>query len=248
MRYVIGFLSGVLGMLAGWAGLAFLVVSLAGEDRDGGIAMGAVFQIGPIGGFIGFIAGVWLFWKFGIARTQTLPASEVKEPETSVAPSVSEPPPIRSRISKPFSGAVVLIAAFIAWQVWYEFIRSPYLTHGYMTLDLQFRFSPTTVLPTVADDVHLDVTEGGSRHAIVTLGNAWRGHDGDRPGILARASLSYKAGERLVILEMPDMPQQTWKLDLASDPDPTAGFSDWRKPIGATDSNIEMAYSLSADR
>ena len=49
MRFIIGLLSGVLGMLAGWAGLAFLVVSLAGPDRDGGIAMGAFFQIGPIG-------------------------------------------------------------------------------------------------------------------------------------------------------------------------------------------------------
>jgi hypothetical protein len=50
MRFIIGFLSGVLGMLAGWAGLAALVISLAGPDRDGGLAMGAFFNIGPIGG------------------------------------------------------------------------------------------------------------------------------------------------------------------------------------------------------
>jgi hypothetical protein len=53
MRFVIGVLSGVLGMLAGWAGLAALVVALAGPDRDGGIAMGALFTIGPFGGLIG---------------------------------------------------------------------------------------------------------------------------------------------------------------------------------------------------
>jgi uncharacterized membrane protein YfcA len=39
MRFVIGFLSGVLGMLAGWTGLAVLVIALAGPDRDGGLAM-----------------------------------------------------------------------------------------------------------------------------------------------------------------------------------------------------------------
>ncbi len=65
MRFIIGFLSGVLGLLAGWAGLAFLVIGLAGPDRDGGIAMGAFFQIGPLGGLLGFIAGVVLFIKFG---------------------------------------------------------------------------------------------------------------------------------------------------------------------------------------
>ena len=51
MRFIIGFLSGVLGMLAGWSGLALLVVTLAGSERDdGGTAMGAFFNIGPIGG------------------------------------------------------------------------------------------------------------------------------------------------------------------------------------------------------
>ena len=66
MRFIIGFLSGILGALAGWFGLAMLVISLAGPDRDGGIAMGAFFQIGPIGGIVGFIAGVVLFAKFGM--------------------------------------------------------------------------------------------------------------------------------------------------------------------------------------
>ena len=35
MRFILGFLSGVIGMLAGWFGLAALVIALAGPDRDG---------------------------------------------------------------------------------------------------------------------------------------------------------------------------------------------------------------------
>ena len=66
MRIVLGFLSGIVGMLAGWFGLAFLVMALAGPDRDGGVAMGAFFNIGPLGALIGFGVGVWLFVKFGL--------------------------------------------------------------------------------------------------------------------------------------------------------------------------------------
>ena len=44
MRAALGFLSGLVGMLAGWFGLAFLVIALAGPDRDGGVAMGAFFS------------------------------------------------------------------------------------------------------------------------------------------------------------------------------------------------------------
>jgi hypothetical protein len=66
MRFILGFLSGVIGLLAGWFGLAALVIGLAGPDRDGGVAMGAFFNIGPIGGLVGFAAGVLLFVKKGI--------------------------------------------------------------------------------------------------------------------------------------------------------------------------------------
>jgi hypothetical protein len=83
MRIVLGFLSGVVGMFAGWFGLAFLVIALAGPDRDGGVAMGAFFNIGPLGALIGFGVGVWLFVKFGLvaqgAAFTTAPSSRAGE-------------------------------------------------------------------------------------------------------------------------------------------------------------------------
>ena len=51
-------LSGVVGMLAGWFGLAFPVIALARPDRDAGVAMGSFFNIGPLGALIGFGVGV----------------------------------------------------------------------------------------------------------------------------------------------------------------------------------------------
>ena len=83
MRVVLGFLSGVVGMLAGWAGLAFLVVAIVGADREGGVAMGAFFSIGPIGGVVGFAVGIFLFVKFGLVAD---PAAPVATVPTATAP------------------------------------------------------------------------------------------------------------------------------------------------------------------
>jgi hypothetical protein len=65
MRILLAILSAILGLIIGWSTLAALVIALAGPGNDGGIAMGAVFSIGPIGGLAGLIAGIWLFRRFG---------------------------------------------------------------------------------------------------------------------------------------------------------------------------------------
>jgi hypothetical protein len=239
MRVVLGFLSGVLGMLAGWVALASLVISLAGQDRDGGIAMGAFFQIGPIGGLVGFVIGVWLFTKKGIVR-------ERASPPDAALPTAAAPLP-RTRISRPFAVAILALAGGLAWWGWYELIRSPYLTHGFMTLNLQFKLPSGSALPADVKDVQIGVYEG-DRQTDATLGELWHGHDGDRPVILASAELSMKTRARTVILELPGLPRQTWELDLSSDPDPTPGYTPWRLPGSGPSARVEMNFRLSADR
>jgi hypothetical protein len=215
MRLVLGFLSGLLGALAGWAGLAALVVLIAGPDRDGGIAMGAFFDIGPIGGVAGLIAGIWLFVRFGLVRPPLLPAE------------ISDAAPHRAtRLSFPFAATVVLIVAILGWWGWYEFIRSPNLSHGFMTLQI----------------------EEASGHAEAMLPPNWRAHDGERRAIIATASLMYKTRHRAVSLTLPDVPTQRWPVELPSDPDPTPGFSPWRLASGPVLAKIEMHFRLSAER
>src|SRR4051812_28113109 len=99
MRLILGLLSALLGALAGWSALAALVIALAGPDRDGGIAMGAFFDIGPIGGVVGLIAGIWLFVRFGLVRNAT-PQPPPENPPTTPPP---PPPP-----SSPLSSLVLL--------------------------------------------------------------------------------------------------------------------------------------------
>jgi hypothetical protein len=162
MRFILGFLSGALGLLAGWFGLAALVIGLVGPDRDGGLAMGAFFNIGPIGGVVGFVAGVLLFIKFGLV-SQSTPSSDAERSETA-------PAATPTRVSPAFAFAVLALAAGLAWWAWYELIRSPYLTHGYMKLELQFRLPPGMALPPEATDAHI-VVEEGQQYADVPLGS-----------------------------------------------------------------------------
>jgi hypothetical protein len=239
MRFIIGFLSGVLGLLAGWFGLAFLVIAVAGPDRDGGIAMGAFFNIGPIGGLIGFAAGVLLFIKIGLVSQGT---SSPDAERSDAAPA-----PARTRVSSAFVVAVLAISAGLGWWAWYELIRSPYLTHGYMTLELQFRLPPGMALPADDKDVRVAVEEG-QQHAEAMLHARWRGTAGDHKGILASASLSRKTSRRVVHLELPGFAEQVWQIDLPSDPDPTSDYSPWQFSSGAGTPKIEMSFRLNADR
>jgi len=239
MRFVLGFLSGVIGMLAGWFGLAALVIALAGPDRDGGVAMGAFFNIGPIGGLVGFAAGVLLFVKIGL-KPQDISSPDAERSDAA-------PAPARTRVSPTFAVAVMAIAAGLAWWAWYELIRSPYLTHGFMTLELQFRLPSGMALPSNASDVHIAVEEGG-QYAEATLGERWHGTDGDHRVILASATLSRKTWRRVVSLEFPGIPEQIWQLDLPSDPDPMPGYSPWRFPGSTAAPKTEMNFHLGADR
>ncbi len=150
-------------------------------------------------------------------------------------------------MSPTFAVAVLVLAGGLAWWGWYELIRSPYLTHGFMTLELQFRLPPGMALPPNATDVHI-VLEEGQQQAGVMLGERWHGTDGDRRVILASATLSRKTSRRVVNLEFPGVPEQTWQLDLPSDPDPTPGYLPWRFPNGTSTPKIEMNFRLSADR
>jgi hypothetical protein len=238
MRIIVGFISGVLGMLAGWFGLAMLVVALAGPDRDGGIAMGAFFNIGPIGGLVGFVAGILLFIKIGMVRQA--------RPLTDAEGANAAPEPVRTRVSPIFTGVVLAIAAGLGWWAWYELIRSPYLSHGFMTLELQFKLPSGMALPSDRKDVHITLTEG-EQNSEVTLGPAWHGTVDDRRVILAKATLDRKVSRRAVTLEIPGVPEQTWQINLSSDPDPTPGFSPWRLAGGAPAAKIEMNFSLSAE-
>jgi hypothetical protein len=111
MRFVLGLLSGVLGMLAGWLSLGILVINLNAAGRDLGTVMMAFFEIGPVGGLIGFIIGVLLFTRLGLVR----------------APATPRPGAVGARagthISRSLAIAILALAGGAAWWGWHEFLR-----------------------------------------------------------------------------------------------------------------------------
>jgi hypothetical protein len=148
-------------------------------------------------------------------------------------------------VSRPFAIVVVAILAVLAWWGWYEFIRSPYLSHGFMRLDLQFRLPSGMPLPDAAA-VRITVQEG-DQFLEPALGPSWHGTDEGRRVILAHVTLSRKTSRRTVTLALPGVAEQSWSLGLSSDPEPMPGFSDW-KLSGAAGPKIEMNYRLREDR
>ncbi len=254
MQLIIGLLSGVLGMIAGWYGLAALMIGLLGPDRDGGLAMGAFFNIGPIGGLVGFVAGVFLFIKKGRAAQV---ASSPDAGRSEAATRSGGPQPLtRTRLSRPFAFVVLAVSGGLVWLAWYEFIRSPYLTHGAdaeMTLSLQFRLPPGMASPEHSEDLYIEVDDGDG-HAFAIYGDKWFGpgkwyrQDGDRTVLLASAELNKITYWRRVVLTLPDVPATIWTLDLDSDPYPIPDYTPWRQANGAPASKIELRYRLTADR
>jgi hypothetical protein len=152
-----------------------------------------------------------------------------------------------ARISRPFAVIVLAIVGGLAWWACYEFIRSPYLTHGYMTLAPQFPLPADMAAPTEAKDVQIVLNEGGRRWPAYLNEAGWRAHQGNRAVILASVSMTYKTSRRVVTLSTPGAPLQSWTLDLSSDPDPAPGYTAWL-PSRDSPNPIELNYRLTADR
>ena len=176
--------------------------------------------------------------RFGLVRNAA-PEPAAEAPEAA--------PPRATRLSLPFAITVLLAVALLGYWGWYELIRSPNLSHGFMTLQVEFRLPAGMSLPDNVEDVHIEVEEA-SGYANAMLPPNWRAHDGDRKAIISTVTLMYKTRHRAVSLTLPGVPTQHWSIDLPSDPDPTPGFSPWRTASGPSPAAIEMHFRLSADR
>lgn len=68
MTIVYAVLAAIVGALAGWFGSAMIYMSVmlatGASDREGALAMGAFFGIGPVGGIVGALAGAGLVLYF----------------------------------------------------------------------------------------------------------------------------------------------------------------------------------------
>ena len=65
MRFILAILIALVGLMLGWLVAAFGTLALGSafglSDFEGERAMTAFFAIGPLGGLIGLVLGVWLW-------------------------------------------------------------------------------------------------------------------------------------------------------------------------------------------
>jgi hypothetical protein len=100
-------------MFVGWFALGLLVINLNSPGRDLGTVFMAFFEIGPVGGVIGFVIGVLLFIKLGVVGAPAAALPRAAQPRAG------------KRLSRSFAIAILALAGGLTWWGWYEFIRSP---------------------------------------------------------------------------------------------------------------------------
>ena len=68
MSHLFVMLGGLVGAIAGWIAFAAATLLFGGyfglSDFEGQRAMVAIFGIGPMGGVVGLVAGIWLGLRF----------------------------------------------------------------------------------------------------------------------------------------------------------------------------------------
>lgn len=77
MTFLLAVLGGIAGLIVGWivtAAATIIIGDLAGASNfEGALGMGAIFGIGPLGGVVGLVFGVWLVVR--ARRHKASPAS-----------------------------------------------------------------------------------------------------------------------------------------------------------------------------
>ena len=75
MTFLFAVLGGIAGLIAGWivaAAATIIIGNLVGASNfEGALGMGAIFGIGPLGGLLGLVLGIWIVIRARRSRTKT---------------------------------------------------------------------------------------------------------------------------------------------------------------------------------
>lgn len=206
MTTFIAILGGLIGAALGWIAAAALALFLSStygvSDFEGARAMGAIFFVGPMGGLVGLIAGVWLALRLRTGQAVGGKALALRVPVVLAA----------------ISG---LVAAVIGVLYWYSPILNP--NGASPRLAFEIRLPPGVAPPATGLDVSL-FTERNTMPA--TLAGLQR-RDGDRLVLSGDVELTYRSSWRLLEFKMPDKPEQIFVLRLSARPGHDRAFRDW---------------------
>ena len=209
MTYGLAILSGGVGAVVGYAIAAaattFIGALLGASNFEGGLAMLAFFAVGPIGGVIGLVVGIWVVLRQRGHRSASA---------------------LAWRIPAGIAGIVVLVAG----GVWLAYDMRPMLgtsSSGAPRLDFEIRMPPGAPVQPARTKVNLS-TERNTADGIIS-DKATR-MDGDRPVIAGTVELYYRSSWRLLDLRRgDDQPIMIFDLGLAARPAHMEDFGPWRR-------------------
>ncbi len=211
MTHLIAIIAGIVGAALGWvvaAALALLIGDLFDVSNfEGGLGMLAVLGIGPIGGLIGLVAGVWftLRWRGHVGL---------------------------GAVAWRIPVVIVATASLLACAMWYFYEMRPNLSTshgGTPRLEFEIRLPPGTVPATPLSRIRIELNTENNRIPGLLFDKAGR-QEGDRLIIVGSVELHYRSSWRLLELIMADNePARIFDLKLASRPRHMKDFGPWRR-------------------
>ncbi|MGD9830876.1 MAG: hypothetical protein AB7E70_06355 [Hyphomicrobiaceae bacterium] len=211
MRFVLAVIAGLFGAALGWAvaaGLAIAIGSLLGASNfEGALGMTAVFGIGPLGGLVGLLLGVWLALRRRGERQG------------------------RSLVWR-MPVALLAIAGLVAGGAWFAYEMRPGLgtsSSGPVRLDFELRLPPGVRLTEPPRGVRITLNTERNRMPGRILERGMR-LDGDRQVLAGTVELHYRSRWRLLeVILAADQPARIFDLKLAARPAHMEGYGPWRR-------------------
>ncbi len=209
MTYVFAILAGVVGAVVGWFVAGYfsgLIAGAAGmSDFEGGRGMFSFLVVGPIGGLIGLVAGVWLVLRFhgGVVDVGAVAAH---------------------------GGLVVLgIVALVAAGIGIRYLTLDTFSgeQGQPTMLFEIRVPATFELPAkerIDIELHTDRNQTNA-----FLHTEWLRRDGSHQVISGGVPLYFKRSRRLLVLKVADQPVRLFDVRLSASPRSSREFGTWHR-------------------
>jgi hypothetical protein len=200
-----GIAGAVIGAFLGVAVAAALAPMLGISSFEGASGYFAVFIGGPIGVIVGIIAGVVLASRFSGVRSG-------------------------GAIAGRFGLVVVVILGLIVAGLAYMWLDRDLVTTSGPPPKLAFeiRLPSGAALPAQTNDIviHLD---SAKNHMPATLFADQFRRDGDRPVIIGSVDVVYRESTRLLVLRLPNQPDQIFNVRIGKDPRHAKELGPWQR-------------------
>jgi len=207
MAYVTALLAGITGAIAGVVAAAMIGIGIASAiglaDRDGVALTFALLGVGPLGGALGLLLGIFLAFRYrGYKKLRSIAW--------------------RGLIVALVIGGLGIGGIGLARRF------DDALGHGGAARIMEFEIRAPQGFAIASRGIEVELRSDRQR-ASADLRDGARAVADGRPVIAGRVELRTRAVRRVLALSLPEQPRRLFHLDLPADPDPSPAFGPWRR-------------------